>query len=136
MNALRKELIGILMMISVAVAVGCSAERQDVPPVELSPEAKARAMERERMEPYENLRTIDGRRYEADAYEAVVGRLAANNCGNSHQKIVDMAAFSKGKLRGVSRYQILMDIEKELRGMRKPDCAETFAAYILLNGGG
>ncbi len=101
-----------------------------------SPEAQERAQERQRMKPYEDLRTIDGHAYRADAYEVVVTRLASNSCQEGNQKLVDMAAFSKSKLRGISVYQILMDIEKELRGLPKRECADVFASYILLNGGG
>ena len=105
-------------------------------PEHSSPEAEELALERQRMKPYEDLRIIDGHLYRADAYEAIVVRLAERNCTEGTQKLVDMAAFSKGKLRGVTAYKILMDVEKEMRGLPKRDCAEVFASYILLNGGG
>ena len=129
MDAIHKGLFGMLMMIF--VAVGCSPEPKVVLPVESSAEAKAR----ERMELYENLRIIDGRTYPLHTYLLVVDKLATNNCRDSQQKIGDMAAVSKGKLRGISAYEILMDVELELRGMPKRDCADIFAAYILLKGG-
>ena len=133
MDAIHKGLFGMLMMIF--VAVGCSPEPKVVLPLESLAERKARAMERERMKIYENLRTIDGHTYGVAAYLLVVDTLATSNCRESHQKIGDMAAFSKGKLRGISAYEILMDVEMELRGMPKRDCADIFAAYILLKGG-
>ena len=133
MDAVHKGLLGMLMMIF--VAVGCSPEPKVVLPLESLSERKARAMEREHMKVYENLRIIDGRTYPLHKYLLVVDNLATNNCRDSQQKIGDMAAFSKGKLRGISAYEILMDVELELRGMPKRDCADIFAAYILLKGG-
>ena len=126
MDAIHKGLFGMLMMIF--VAVGCSPEPKVVLPLES-------LMEREHMKVYENLRIIDGRTYPLHKYLLVVDNLATNNCRDSQQKIGDMAAVSKGLLRGISAYEILMDVELELRGMPKRDCADIFAAYVLLKGG-
>ena len=130
MDAIHKGLFGMLMMIF--VAVGCSPEPKVVLPIESLAEAKARAMERERMKIYENLRIIDGHTYPLHMYLLVVDNLATNNCTDSHQKIGDLAAVSKRELPGFSAYEILTDVEMELRGMPKRDCADIFAAYILL----
>ena len=131
MDAIHKGLFGMLMMIF--VAVGCSPEPKVVLPIESLAEAKARAMERERMKIYENLRIIDGHTYPLHMYLLVVDNLATNNCTDSHQKIaVIWQRFQKESYQDFLRMRFSRMWQMELRGMPKRDCADIFAAYILL----